>query len=62
MPATDAAIPDVIRRYLEAHDRSDVDAALSSFAAGARVFDDGHEYLGLDAIRDWLARASTEFT
>ena len=24
--------------------------------------DDGHEYHGLGEIRDWLARASTEFT
>jgi hypothetical protein len=60
--ATDAVIPDVIRRYLEAHDRLDTDAALSLFAPGARVFDDGREYLGLEAIRDWLARTSSEFT
>jgi len=55
-------IPDVVRRYFDAHDRRDADAALLAFAPDARVFDDGHEYRGLDAIRDWLARASTEFT
>ena len=56
------AVPDVVRRYFDAHDRRDTDAALSAFAPDARVFDDGHEYRGSDAIRDWLARASTEFT
>jgi hypothetical protein len=55
-------IPDVVRRYFESHDRRDTDAALAAFASDARVFDDGHEYRGLDAIRDWLARASTQFT
>jgi SnoaL-like domain len=57
-----AATPDVVRRYLEAHDRRDTDVALSAFAPDAHVLDDGKEYLGLDAIRDWLARASTQFT
>jgi ketosteroid isomerase-like protein len=56
------AIPDVVRRYFDAHDRRDTDAALAAFAPDARVFDDGHEYRGLDTIRDWLARASTQFT
>jgi hypothetical protein len=58
----DAVPPDVIRRYLEAHDRRDTDASLSAFAPDAHVLDDGHDYYGLEAIRDWLARASTEFT
>jgi hypothetical protein len=56
------ALPDVVRRYFDAHDRRDTDAALSAFAPDARVFDDGHEYRGLNAIEDWLARASTQFT
>jgi len=54
--------PDVIRRCLEARDRRDVDASLSAFAPDAHVLDDGRDYYGLEAIRDWLARASTEFT
>jgi hypothetical protein len=52
----------VIRRYFEAHDHHDTDTALSAFAADARVFDDGREYLGTAAIRDWLAGASTKFS
>jgi hypothetical protein len=55
-------IPEVVRRYLEAHDRRDTDVALFAFAPDARVFDDGHEYRGRDAIRGWLATASTQFT
>jgi hypothetical protein len=55
-------VPDAIRRYFEAHDRRDTDEALAAFGPDGRVFDDGHEYRGLAAIRDWLARASTQFT
>jgi hypothetical protein len=58
----DVVPPEVIRRYLEAHDRRDADASLLAFARDAHVLDDGHDYYGLEAIRDWLARASTEFT
>jgi hypothetical protein len=54
--------PDVIQRYFEAHDRRDTDAALAAFTADAHVRDDGNDYAGADAIRDWLARASSEFT
>ena len=57
-----ATTPDVVRRYFEAHDRRDTDVALSAFTPDAHVLDDGKEYLGLDAIRDWLGRASTQFT
>ena len=61
-PGGDVALPDVVGRYLTAHDRRDTDAALAAFTAGARVHDDGHEYVGTDEIRSWLASASTEFT
>ena len=55
-------IPDVVAQYQDAHDRGDVDNALAAFTPDATVKDDGHEYHGSDEIRDWLARASTEFT
>jgi ketosteroid isomerase-like protein len=55
-------MPDVVARYQDAHDRRDVETALAAFATDATVTDDGHEYHGPDEIRDWLARASTEFT
>jgi hypothetical protein len=54
--------PDVVRRYFAAHDRRDTEAALAAFTPDARVRDDGRDYAGADQIRDWLARASTEFT
>ena len=56
------ALPDVIARYQEAHDRRDTEAALDTFAVNAIVRDDGHEYRGTAEIRDWLSRASVEFT
>lgn len=55
-------VPDVVTKYQEAHDSGDVEAALAAFTSDATVKDDGHEYHGRDEIRDWLARASTEFT
>jgi ketosteroid isomerase-like protein len=61
-PDTESNAPDVIRRYFAAHDRRDSDAALAAFAPDATVVDDGHEYVGADRIRHWLAKASTEFT
>jgi hypothetical protein len=55
-------IPDIVGQYQDAHDRRDVETALAAFAPSATVADDGHEYCGRGEIRDWLARASTEFT
>ena len=55
-------LPEVVRRYQDAHDRHDTDVALSTFASNARVFDDGREYLGSDEIRDWLDHAASEYT
>ncbi|HEY3673068.1 MAG TPA: nuclear transport factor 2 family protein [Acidimicrobiia bacterium] len=57
-----AATPDVVDRYLEAQDRRDTEAAISTFAADAHVLDDGNDYPGLDAIRAWLTRAASAFT
>jgi hypothetical protein len=60
--SSEVEVPEVIRRYLAAHDRRDSDVSLSTFAENGRVFDDGREYRGREAIHDWLARASTQFT
>jgi hypothetical protein len=56
------ALPDVIRRYQDAHDHRDTDVALAAFAANARVLDDGHEFNGTQEIRHWVASAASEFT
>ena len=55
-------MPDVIDRYLRAHDRLDTDASLATFAPDAAVVDDGHTYVGLDAIRGWLDHGASEYT
>jgi SnoaL-like domain len=56
------ALPEVISRYQQAHDRHDTDGALSAFARDASVADDGQEYHGTDEIRRWLDTAAREFT
>jgi len=56
------ALPEVISRYQDSHDRRDTDAALAAFATDAIVRDEGHEYRGTVEIRDWLSRASVAFT
>jgi hypothetical protein len=55
------AVPDIIGTYQDAHDRHDITTALSAFAAGATVADEGHEYRGTDEIRDWLTRTTNEY-
>jgi hypothetical protein len=55
------AMPHYLRHYLRAHRARDVDAAISSFASTAVVVDDGKTYEGLNAIRAWLARSSSEY-
>jgi hypothetical protein len=56
------AVPGVISAYFVAHDEGRTDDALDAFTSGARVFDDGHEYVGTEAIRHWLGAASRTFT
>ena len=55
-------LPDVIRRYQDAHDRHDTETALATFTPDARVIDEEHEHKGTDDIRHWLRTAATEFT
>lgn len=57
-----AALPDVIRRYQQAHDRRDADTALASFGPDAVVVDDGNTARGSEEIRHWLENAASEFT
>lgn len=55
-------LPDVIRRYQDAHDDHDVDGALATFAAAATVRDEGRQWVGTTEIRAWLTKTSTEYT
>ena len=58
----DAALPEMILRYHDAHDRHDTDVALSAFTPDARVVDEGRQHRGSQEIRHWLATAATEYT
>jgi SnoaL-like domain len=55
-------LPTVIRQYQEAHDRHDIDTALATFAATATVIDENQEWSGIEEIRTWLVKTSTEYT
>ena len=57
-----SALPEVVSRYLAAHDGGDTEAALATFTSDSHVHDDGHDYVGRDEIRKWLANASMVFT
>ena len=59
---SDPKLPEVIRRYQDAHDRRDTGVALSAFTPDARVVDDGHEFNGTDEVRTWLSTAASQFT
>ncbi|MEU4151145.1 nuclear transport factor 2 family protein [Streptomyces sp. NPDC026659] len=55
-------LPEVVRRYLRAHDAHDVPAALATFTTGATVADDGQTHEGTAAITRWLERTGSEYT
>ncbi len=54
-------LPEVVRRYQDAHDRRDTETALGTFTPDAIVTDEGHTYRGPVEIGDWLSRASVKF-
>lgn len=60
--AAEAELPDVVRRFQDAHDRRDTETALATFADDATVNDDGQEYRGHDEVRAWLSTASTKWS
>ncbi|MGW0513003.1 nuclear transport factor 2 family protein [Streptomyces olivaceoviridis] len=55
-------LPEVIRRYLTAHNAGDASASAALMTPDARVTDDGKTYDGLPAIERWLNRAASEYT
>jgi hypothetical protein len=50
------ALPAAIRTYVDAGNAFDLETLAGAFAADAFVNDARHEYWGIDAIQDWLAR------
>lgn len=56
-------LPGPVSTYLHAHHHADdVEATAATFAADARVTDEGAEYRGTDEIRRWLTTAASEYT
>ncbi|MFC8074081.1 nuclear transport factor 2 family protein [Streptomyces sp. NPDC057307] len=55
-------LPDVVTRYLAAHDARDAGAALVTMHEDATVTDDGSTYAGAAAIGRWLGTAASEYT
>ena len=55
-------LPSVITFYYTAHDQHDVDAALAAFAEDAVVRDEDRDWVGVEQIRRWLTKTSTEYT
>jgi hypothetical protein len=61
-PVDVADLPEVVRRYLRAHDARDSATAAATFTPEATVTDDGRTHQGSAAIGRWLDRSSSEYT
>jgi ketosteroid isomerase-like protein len=55
-------LPELISRYLVAHQARDLDGAIACYTEDATVIDEGNTYRGPQQIRDWLATAASEYT
>lgn len=55
-------LPPPIAAYFAADRKGDAQALARCFAPGAIVIDEGNTYGGREAIRDWIAHASTEYS
>lgn len=55
-------LPGAIAAYFSADKQGDAQAISDCFAQEAVVVDEGNTYTGRDAIRQWIANASTQYT
>jgi ketosteroid isomerase-like protein len=55
-------LPHVIASYFALDKARDAQAIADCFTSGAVVVDEGNTYTGQDAIRQWMANASTKYT
>ncbi|MFT5330612.1 MAG: ketosteroid isomerase-like protein [Parasphingorhabdus sp.] len=55
-------LPDIIAQYFAADKKSDAKAIAECFTQDAVVVDEGNSYTGRDAIQQWMANASTEYS
>ncbi|MFJ9390718.1 nuclear transport factor 2 family protein [Nocardioides sp. NPDC101246] len=61
-PIDPTDLPEVISSFLTAQVARDAETAVPLFVPDAVVTDEGHDFHGLDTIRDWLTNAAGEFT
>ncbi|MEQ8899531.1 MAG: nuclear transport factor 2 family protein [Roseovarius sp.] len=55
-------LPQVIAEYFVADKNGDVKEICQCFSEDAVVVDEGNTYAGREAIRQWMANASTQYT
>ncbi|ETW10818.1 hypothetical protein ATO8_20224 [Roseivivax marinus] len=55
-------LPDAIAAYFSADKKGNAQAISECFTEDATVVDEGNTYSGRDAIRQWMANASTQYT
>uniref|UniRef100_UPI003B51BAFA nuclear transport factor 2 family protein n=1 Tax=Roseovarius indicus TaxID=540747 RepID=UPI003B51BAFA len=55
-------LPTVIARYFSADKKGNAQAISECFTDDATVVDEGNTYTGREAIRQWMANASTQYT
>lgn len=55
-------LPEVIDTYFKADKKGNAQAISECFTQDAVVTDEGNTYTGRDAIRQWMANASTKYT
>ena len=55
-------LPNVIEQYFSADKKGNAQALSECFADGAIVVDEGNTYTGREAIRQWMANASTQYS
>jgi ketosteroid isomerase-like protein len=54
-------LPGTLARYFEAQNAHDTDALVACFTPDAVVRDEGHDYVGTEAIRAWKIETSTKY-
>lgn len=55
-------LPSAIAAYFSADKKGDAQVISECFTQDAIVVDEGNTYTGRDAIRQWMANASTQYT
>lgn len=58
---TNSALPNTVKRYLEAINRFDAATAADCFNANAAVYDENQSHIGREAIRSWITECSKKY-